>query len=152
MIVAHGNSLRGIVKYIENLSGDQIQMVGIPNGIPLVYKFDSKMKPIKQPNAEGYLSGEFLEKKGLLRDALAREAEFYRRVPGFEDEDSFYSIFTSTTAPSSSQDVVVRSLIKVVIPPSPPLPSLLSSYPINTPSPPSPPTSFKQPSTYQLTK
>ena len=39
LIVAHGNSLRGIVKHIDSLSMDEIQSVGIPNGIPLVYKF-----------------------------------------------------------------------------------------------------------------
>jgi 2,3-bisphosphoglycerate-dependent phosphoglycerate mutase len=37
-IVAHANALRGIVKHIDNLSIDQIVKVGIPNGIPLVYK------------------------------------------------------------------------------------------------------------------
>lgn len=48
MIVAHANSLRGIVKHIEQLSTEQIQAVAIPNGIPLVYKWDKNMRPIKQ--------------------------------------------------------------------------------------------------------
>jgi 2,3-bisphosphoglycerate-dependent phosphoglycerate mutase len=48
MIVAHANSLRGIVKHIEQLSTEQIQSVAIPNGIPLVYKWDRNMRPIKQ--------------------------------------------------------------------------------------------------------
>ena len=64
LIVAHGNSLRGIVKHIDNLTSDEISKVGIPNGIPLLFKFDEDMKPIKQVGAEGLLSGEFLEKKG----------------------------------------------------------------------------------------
>ena len=41
MIVAHGNSLRGIVKHIDKLSQEEIQAVGIPDGIPLVYKLDA---------------------------------------------------------------------------------------------------------------
>ena len=72
MIVAHGNSLRGIVKHIDGLSAEEIQTVGIPNGIPLVYKFDRAMRPVVQELAVSPLSGEFLEKKGLLRAALAR--------------------------------------------------------------------------------
>jgi 2,3-bisphosphoglycerate-dependent phosphoglycerate mutase len=72
MIVAHANSLRGIVKQIDGLTADEIQTVGIPNGIPLVYKFDMNMKPVVQDDASPPLSGEFLEKKGLLRAALAR--------------------------------------------------------------------------------
>ncbi len=47
MIVAHANSLRGIVKHIDNISEDDITKVAIPNAIPLVYKFDRKMKPIR---------------------------------------------------------------------------------------------------------
>jgi 2,3-bisphosphoglycerate-dependent phosphoglycerate mutase len=57
LVVGHANSLRGIVKHIDCLSAEQIQKVGIPNGIPLVYKFDTSLRPIKQTNAEGYLSG-----------------------------------------------------------------------------------------------
>ncbi len=63
MIVAHANSLRGIVKHIDNLTRDEIQSVAIPNGIPLVYRFDKNMRPIKQDGAVEPLTGEFLEKK-----------------------------------------------------------------------------------------
>lgn len=85
MIVAHANSLRGIVKHIDKLSPEDIKNVAIPNGIPLVYKFERGMKPIKMLNAEAPLSGEFLEKKGLLRAALLKEAQLTTRVPGIED-------------------------------------------------------------------
>ena len=89
MIVAHANSLRGIVKHIDNLSDKDIVGVGIPNGIPLVYKFDKSMRPVQQERAVRPLSGEFLEKKGLLRAALAKEEELAMRVPGFTiDEQS----------------------------------------------------------------
>lgn len=39
LVVAHANSLRGVVKYIDDLSEEQITRVGIPNGIPLIFKF-----------------------------------------------------------------------------------------------------------------
>jgi 2,3-bisphosphoglycerate-dependent phosphoglycerate mutase len=64
MVVAHGHSLRGLVRHIDKLTAEQIQLVGIPNGIPMVYKFDSNMRPIVQNNSELPLSGEYLEKKG----------------------------------------------------------------------------------------
>jgi broad specificity phosphatase PhoE len=66
MVVAHANSLRGVVKHIDNLSAEQITEVGIPNGIPLVYKFNvdgGRLVPIPQPMAVEPLTGEFLEKK-----------------------------------------------------------------------------------------
>ena len=72
MIVAHANSLRGIVKHIDNLTRDEIQSVAIPNGIPLVYRFDRNMRPIKQEGAVAPLSGEFLEKKVWYDDRPAR--------------------------------------------------------------------------------
>ena len=37
--MAHGTSLRGIVKYIEKLSGDEITKIDLPNGIPIVYRY-----------------------------------------------------------------------------------------------------------------
>jgi hypothetical protein len=72
MIVAHANSLRGIVKEIDGLSNEDIQKVGIPNGIPLIYKFDKSMKPIPQPKAVLPCSGEFLGKKVLISSADCR--------------------------------------------------------------------------------
>mmetsp|Transcript_18958 Transcript_18958/g.19076 ORF Transcript_18958/g.19076 Transcript_18958/m.19076 type:complete len:730 (-) Transcript_18958:58-2247(-) len=88
MVVAHANSLRGIVKYVDQLSDDQIRKVAIPNGIPLVYKFDRNMKPIVQEFAVPPISGGFLEKKGLLRDALAKEQELAKFVPGYKMTDN----------------------------------------------------------------
>ena len=63
MIVAHANSLRGIVKYIDGLDEQAIKKVGIPNGIPLVYKFDKDMKPLVMEKAVFPCSGEFIAKK-----------------------------------------------------------------------------------------
>ena len=66
--------------------------MGIPNGCPLIYRFEHDksqsygLKPVVQPMAVPPLSGEFLEKKNLLRNLLAREAELSASVPGFDRE------------------------------------------------------------------
>lgn len=41
LIVAHGNSLRSLVKYFDNMSDEEIMKVNIPTGVPLVYEFDN---------------------------------------------------------------------------------------------------------------
>ncbi|ABB23389.1 2,3-diphosphoglycerate-dependent phosphoglycerate mutase [Pelodictyon luteolum] len=46
-IVAHGNSLRALVKYLDNISEDDIVGLNIPTGIPLVYELDDDLKPLK---------------------------------------------------------------------------------------------------------
>ena len=47
IIVAHGNSLRGLVKYLDNLSDEEVMDLEIPTGVPLVYEIDDNLKPIK---------------------------------------------------------------------------------------------------------
>ena len=47
IIVAHGNSLRGLVKYLDNLSDEEVMNLEIPTGAPLVYELDDNLKPIK---------------------------------------------------------------------------------------------------------
>ena len=46
LIAAHGNSIRSLVKYFENLSEDEILNVNIPTGVPLVYDFDDNFKVV----------------------------------------------------------------------------------------------------------
>lgn len=46
-IVAHGNSLRALVKYLDDISDDKITQLNIPTGIPLIYQLDSSLKPIE---------------------------------------------------------------------------------------------------------
>ncbi|WP_294372885.1 2,3-diphosphoglycerate-dependent phosphoglycerate mutase [uncultured Clostridium sp.] len=48
IIAAHGNSIRSLVKYFENLSEEEILGVNIPTGIPLVYEFDDNFKVMKK--------------------------------------------------------------------------------------------------------
>lgn len=45
--MAHGNSIRSIVKYLDNLNEDDIMEVNIPTAVPLVYELDANLKPIK---------------------------------------------------------------------------------------------------------
>jgi len=47
IIAAHGNSLRALVKYLDNISDQEIVKLNIPTGIPLVYELDDNLKPIK---------------------------------------------------------------------------------------------------------
>jgi 2,3-bisphosphoglycerate-dependent phosphoglycerate mutase len=47
LIAAHGNSLRALVKYLDNISDEAIVELNIPTGIPLVYELDASLKPLK---------------------------------------------------------------------------------------------------------
>jgi 2,3-bisphosphoglycerate-dependent phosphoglycerate mutase len=47
IIAAHGNSLRALVKYLDNISDAEIVKLNIPTGIPLVYELDDDLKPIR---------------------------------------------------------------------------------------------------------
>lgn len=47
IIAAHGNSLRALVKYLDNISDEEIVELNIPTGVPLVYELDQDLKPIQ---------------------------------------------------------------------------------------------------------
>jgi 2,3-bisphosphoglycerate-dependent phosphoglycerate mutase len=47
LIVAHGNSLRGLVKYLDDIADDDIPGVEIPTGVPLIYELDEGLKPLR---------------------------------------------------------------------------------------------------------
>ena len=47
VVAAHGNSIRALVKYLDNISDHDIVELNIPNGIPLVYELDDDLKPIR---------------------------------------------------------------------------------------------------------
>jgi len=47
IISAHGNTLRALVKYLDNISSDNIVNLNIPTGIPLVYELDDNLKPAR---------------------------------------------------------------------------------------------------------
>ena len=47
IVAAHGNSIRALVKYLDNISDAEITELNIPTGLPLVYELDEDLKPIK---------------------------------------------------------------------------------------------------------
>ena len=48
IIAAHGNSLRGLVKYLDDIDDDEILKLEIPTGVPWVYDLDDDLKPIRR--------------------------------------------------------------------------------------------------------
>lgn len=68
MIAAHGNSLRAIVKMLDNLSEEEISKVNIPTAIPLLYELDDNFKPIKP-------RGEYLDPAAAAAGAAAVAAQ-----------------------------------------------------------------------------
>jgi 2,3-bisphosphoglycerate-dependent phosphoglycerate mutase len=46
LVAAHGNSLRALVKYLDNISDKEIPELNIPTGVPLVYELDEDLKPL----------------------------------------------------------------------------------------------------------
>ena len=47
LISAHGNSIRALIKYLDNISEQDIVNLNIPNGIPLVYELDAQLRPLR---------------------------------------------------------------------------------------------------------
>ena len=48
LVVAHGNSLRGLIKHLDGISDKEIINLNVPTGVPLVYELDKDLKPIKR--------------------------------------------------------------------------------------------------------
>lgn len=69
IIAAHGNSLRALVKYLDNISDDEIVELNIPTGVPLVYELDADLKPIKH-----YYLGD-QEKIAAAINSVAKQTE-----------------------------------------------------------------------------
>ena len=47
LLVAHGNSIRALIKYLDQMSDEAIIELNIPNGVPLVYELDAQLKPLR---------------------------------------------------------------------------------------------------------
>jgi len=60
LVVAHGNSLRALIKHIDGFSNEAIIKLNVPTGVPLLYEFDSNYRPIKQAGAMDGLSGRYV--------------------------------------------------------------------------------------------
>jgi 2,3-bisphosphoglycerate-dependent phosphoglycerate mutase len=48
LVVAHGNSLRALVKHLDDMSADAVVNLNIPTGIPLAYELDADLRPVKR--------------------------------------------------------------------------------------------------------
>jgi 2,3-bisphosphoglycerate-dependent phosphoglycerate mutase len=69
LIAAHGNSLRALVKYLDNVPESDIVELNIPTGMPLVYELDGDLKPIKH-----YYLGDPVKVKAAM-DAVAAQGK-----------------------------------------------------------------------------
>lgn len=69
LISAHGNSLRALIKYFDNISDEDILKLNIPTGVPLVYELDENLKPI-----QSYYLGDPEEVKKAM-EAVARQGK-----------------------------------------------------------------------------
>jgi 2,3-bisphosphoglycerate-dependent phosphoglycerate mutase len=69
IITAHGNSLRALVRYLDNISDEDIVSLNIPTGIPLVYELDDDLKPIRS-----YYLGDQEAMKAAI-DAVAKQGK-----------------------------------------------------------------------------
>jgi 2,3-bisphosphoglycerate-dependent phosphoglycerate mutase len=68
VVVAHGNSLRALVKHLDGISDDDIPELNIPTGIPLLYELDDDLRPLRST----YLGDE--EAAKAAAEAVARQA------------------------------------------------------------------------------
>lgn len=69
IVSAHGNSLRALLKYLDNVADEDIVKLNIPTGIPLIYELDNSLKPLKS-----YYLGEAEEVQKAI-EAVARQGK-----------------------------------------------------------------------------
>jgi len=116
MIVGHLNSIRGLMKHIDNLSIEEVEKVIIPNGSPVVYKFNKNMKPIKQPDSIGAVSSSFLEDKKILELMLEKEKKWGTKAAA--EIKGLYSLidYSSTNLQiSTTNPGIIITIIIIII-------------------------------------
>lgn len=67
IIAAHGNTLRALVQYLDNISDEEICGLNIPTGVPLIYELDDDLKPIPHPDVIAPLQGRYLGNQEEVR-------------------------------------------------------------------------------------
>lgn len=70
LIAAHGNTLRALVKHLDNISSDEILGLNIPTGVPLVYELDENLQPIPHPDAIAPLKGRYVGNQEEVRNRI----------------------------------------------------------------------------------
>ncbi|EFK95894.1 phosphoglycerate mutase 1 family [sediment metagenome] len=83
IISAHGNSLRALVKYLDNIPDDRIVNLNIPTGLPLVYELSDELEPVKS-----YYIGDPEEVKKTM-EAVANQGRAKKEVIGNEKQNGF---------------------------------------------------------------
>jgi 2,3-bisphosphoglycerate-dependent phosphoglycerate mutase len=74
LVAAHGNSLRALVKHLDQIADNEIVDLNIPTGEPLVYELGGDLRPLeKRPVEERYLRSP--EEIRAAAEAVARQAE-----------------------------------------------------------------------------
>jgi 2,3-bisphosphoglycerate-dependent phosphoglycerate mutase len=68
LVAAHGNSLRALVKHLDDIADDAISELNIPTGVPLVYSLDEDMRPLEA-------GGRYLDPEAAAAGAAASAAQ-----------------------------------------------------------------------------
>jgi 2,3-bisphosphoglycerate-dependent phosphoglycerate mutase len=74
LIAAHGNTLRALVKRLDNISAEDITGLNIPTGVPLIYELDDDLNPLPQEDAVAPLSGRYLGDQDEIRARIGAVA------------------------------------------------------------------------------
>ena len=76
MIAAHGNSIRALVKYLDNVPDEEITGLNIPTGFPLVYELDDSLHPVRH-----YYLGDEAEVRHATASAAGQAATMGENAP-----------------------------------------------------------------------
>ena len=93
LIAAHGNSLRALVKHLDDVDEGTIAELNIPTGTPLVYELDENLKPIPQANAIAPLKGRYLGDQDAIK----------ARIEGVKITENFHPAFAPIAAQTQSR-------------------------------------------------
>ena len=94
IIAAHGNSLRALVKYLDNIPEDVITELNIPTAVPLVYELDDNLRPAARKLSFAPLSGRYLgNQKRSDRGSKVLESNKMSRVRLIECIKFNYTLF-----------------------------------------------------------
>ena len=61
LVAAHGNSLRALVKHLDEIPDDEIAELNLPTGVPLLYELDEQLRPLAHVDPAFGVSGTYLD-------------------------------------------------------------------------------------------
>jgi 2,3-bisphosphoglycerate-dependent phosphoglycerate mutase len=117
LVLGHGNTLRGLIKVIDDVSETHIQDVNLPRGIPLVYGFDKKLRPLPvgKKLSQEHTNAIFLEKPGLLQEALKQQSKWRAMVPGLDEDKVRLSVARDQTLVSALEQLRAEQIAEIAI-------------------------------------